>query len=661
MSNLENTVSSTDNGASVGTPGTDSHQTKIWPAGPDAQVAGGWAAADLAVAVREYLDLPVAVADTERAGRDPELHGLLKVVRANPGSESAVRDWATSSLPPERREAFATAWRDAVADAVAAARDAATRDSQNGPQNRNGATGRHQGDTPAGAAEAAGKAAEARVVAGRLDARPLAGPYKPTDIGNGERLAHKFGTGVRYCHPWGKWLYWDGRRWDRDRLGVLSRCAKRTARAIATEEMTLTDPDDADSRSSLGVWARKSEDYKRVTAMIRLAASEPGIPVLPEDLDTDPWLLNCRNCTLDLRRNATTLVRPHTKSDLITKLSPTVYDPDAQCPNWLATLQLVFADNARLIRYWRQLCGLALTGVTDEQILPILYGTGRNGKSTLIGAMLGMLGGDYAIKAPQNFLMVKHHESHPTELADLHGKRLVAAVETGEHARINEVLVKELTGKDPIRARRMREDFWEFLPSHHVWLGTNHRPGIRGTDLAIWRRIREIPFTVAIPEDRVVKDMDRRLAEEYSGILNWCLEGVLDWQAAGLITPDEVSAATAEYKLQQDILAQFFASACVLASPETRAADAGKPPGKIAIKVNAKRLHAAFNNWLGHNTSRGPLAPQDFKRQMSEHGYETVMNNSTRTLWYVGVGLQQEDPAPLQQAGQTSTEGKTDR
>ena len=123
------------------------------------------------------------------------------------------------------------------------------------------------------------------------------------------------------------------------------------------------------------------------------------------------------------------------------------------------------------------------------------------------------------------------------------------------------------------------------------------------------------------------------------------------------ITPDEVSAATAEYKLQQDILAQFFASACVLASPEARAADAGKPLGNIAIKVNAKRLHAAFNNWLGHNTSRGPLAPQDFKRQMSEHGYETVMNNSTRTLWYVGVGLQQEDPAPLQQADQTPTEG----
>ena len=144
-------------------------------------------------------------------------------------------------------------------------------------------------------------------------------------------------------------------------------------------------------------------------------------------------------------------------------------------------------------------------------------------------------------------------------------------------------------------------------PSHHVWLGTNHRPSIRGTDLAIWRRLREIPFTVAIPEDRVVKDMDRRLADEYSGILNWCIEGVMSWQAEGLLTPDEVITATAEYKSQQDILAQFFASACVLASPETRAADAGKPLGKIAIKANAKVLHTAFNNWLSSNTSRGPM------------------------------------------------------
>ena len=194
----------------------------------------------------------------------------------------------------------------------------------------------------------------------------------------------------------------------------------------------------------------------------------------------------------------------------------------------------------------------------------------------------------------------------------------------------------------------MREDFWEFSPTHKIWLGTNHRPTIRGTDHAIWRRLREIPFTVTIPLDQAIKDMDIQLALEYSGILNWCIEGVLSWQRDGLVTPDEVTTATAEYKAQQDIIAQFFASECVLASPETRAADAGKPLGKIAIKANSKALHAAFNNWLNSNTGRGPMAPQDFARQMAEHGYETRKNSTTRNLWYIGVAplveTRQDDP-----------------
>ena len=247
--------------------------------------------------------------------------------------------------------------------------------------------------------------------------------------------------------------------------------------------------------------------------MIRLAASEPGIPVLPEDLDTDPWLLNCLNCTLDLRADASARSRPHTKSDLITKLSPTVYDPGRQCLNWLATLQLVFADNARLIRYWQQLCGLALTGVVGEQILPILYGAGRNGKSTLIGAMLGMLGGDYAIEAPQNFLMVgtsrvaPDRSRRPPRQAPGGGRRDRGGSQN------QRVLVKELTGKDTIRARRMREDFWEFSPTHTSgWVPTT-APASGAPTSPSGGAIREIPFTVAIPEDRVVKDMDRRLAD----------------------------------------------------------------------------------------------------------------------------------------------------
>ena len=231
---------------------------------------------------------------------------LLNAVRANPGSDRVVRDWAANLLP-HQRDSFATAWRDAFA----AAWDTAPRDRDDGPQNRDGATRRGPGGRRPGEAgeaekeaERAEREAEARAIADRLESRPLTRLYKHTDVGNGERLAAKFGAGLRYCHPWKKWLYWDGRRWDLDRLGVLPQCAKRTARAICTEEMGLIDEDDGDGRASLEAWARKSEDYKRVSAMIKLAESEPHIPILPEDVDVDPWLLNCQNCTLDLRVNA---------------------------------------------------------------------------------------------------------------------------------------------------------------------------------------------------------------------------------------------------------------------------------------------------------------------------------------------------------------------
>ncbi len=180
---------------------------------------------------------------------------------------------------------------------------------------------------------------------------------------------------------------------------------------------------------------------------------------------------------------------------------------------------MIFGGNDQLIRYWQRLCGLALTGSTAEQILPILHGTGANGKSTVLNAILAMLGPDYAMKAPPDLLMSKRNEPHPTGVADLFGKRLVLAIESGEGARIDETLVKELTGSDPIRARRMRENHWEFRPTHKIMLCTNHAPRVRGTDHAIWRRLKLVPFSVTIPDDKQDKALPDKLAAELPGIL----------------------------------------------------------------------------------------------------------------------------------------------
>ena len=446
-------------------------------------------------------------------------------------------------------------------------------------------------------------------------------PERPTDLGNAERLVRHHGQDIRYVGPWKKWLAWDGIRWAIDRAAV-ERWAKDTVRQIYHEAASLHDKTE---RTEAAKWATTSESCSRLEAMVKLAASEKGIEVLPQALDRDPWLLNCLNDTLDLRTGE---LHVHRREDLITRLCPVEFDPLAECPLWTATLDLVFGANADLIAYWQQLCGVILTGTVTEQILPILHGTGENGKSTLLNCLMGLLGTDYAIKAPPNFLMVKRHEAHPTELADLFGKRLVVAIETGEGVRINEVLVKELTGSDPIRARRMREDFWQFNPTHKVLLCTNHKPVIKGTDHAIWRRISLIPFVVKIPAERKDKRMSERLRQEWPGILAWCVRGCVEWQrSGGLEPPAKVQEATRSYREDEDVLARFVAENCVIS------------PGAQQIRVKAAVLYNAYRAWT-EGSGESPVTQKRFGEAMTERGFERITNNGT---WYVGVGLRSNE------------------
>lgn len=366
----------------------------------------------------------------------------------------------------------------------------------------------------------------------------------------------------------------------------------------------------------------------KVEAMLRCAAAEAGIPILPAALDRDPWLLNCPNGTIDLR---TGKLRPHRREDFITKMSPVEFDPDALCPLWEAVCRRVFAGNAALIAYWQRLCGLALTGSVAEQILPILYGTGANGKSTMLNVLLDMLGEDYAMKAPPDLLMARRNEGHPTERADLFGRRLVVAIETGEGARINETLIKELTGGDKIRARRMREDFWEFHPTHKILLCTNHKPIVRGTDHAIWRRFMLIPFTVKIPDDEQDKALLEKLRRELPGILAWSARGCLAWQEIGLNPPPDVTEATRTYRDEEDVLGGFLAEECVV-NPDNR-----------ELKARAGQLYDRFKAWT-ERSGETAISQKRFGAAMTERGHERYTDNGT---WYRGIGLRPETKPKL--------------
>lgn len=439
-----------------------------------------------------------------------------------------------------------------------------------------------------------------------------------TDLGNGERLVARHGASMRFCHPWSRWLVWDGKRWCIDQVARVRGFAKDTVRRIYNEAGHVVDDD---KRKALVSWGLRSESNSQIASMIALASAEDGIPILPDCLDANGWLLNVQNGTVDLKAGK---LRSHRREDLITAISPISYQPSLPIPTWLSTLDRVFSGNASLIRFWQRLCGLILTGEVSEQILPICYGTGANGKSTILGALLEILGPEYGIMAPPGLLTVKNGESHPTERAVLFGKRLVVDVESAEGARLNEHFVKQITGSDKISARRMREDFWQFNPSHKVILCTNHKPVIQETKHAIWRRIKLIPFDVAIPEEEQIKDLPQQLRSEYPGILAWCVQGCIDWQRNGLQVPEEVTRATEGYRNEQDVLGEFIDEECV----------------KIdQARVKASALYARYRRWT-EGSGEKTLTQRAFGMAMTERGFERLTNNGT---FYRGLGLRESD------------------
>ncbi len=342
-----------------------------------------------------------------------------------------------------------------------------------------------------------------------------------TDVGNAERLVERHGEDIRYCYPLSQWLCFGGQRWRGDDAGEVERRSKETVRATlreaAPEEGPIIDRD-------LARHALASESRARIEAMIALARSEPGIPIRPEEMDLDQWLLNAENGTIDLRTGE---LREHRREDLITKLAPVEYDPSAEAPTWEVCLK-TWLPSEGLRRFVQKAVGYALTGDVSEQVLLFLYGTGANGKSTLINALMEAMG-DYALQAAPELLTVKA-SAHPTELADLKGARFVASVEVEDGKHLAESLVKQMTGGDRIKARFMRADFFEFSPTHKVFLAANHKPEVRGTDTGIWRRIKTVPFDVTIPKGERDPALLAKLRDELPGILRWAVEGCLLWQ-----------------------------------------------------------------------------------------------------------------------------------
>ncbi|MBZ0096989.1 MAG: DUF5906 domain-containing protein [Sulfuricella sp.] len=435
-----------------------------------------------------------------------------------------------------------------------------------------------------------------------------------TDTGNGQRLAARYGQDIRYSHALRKWLLWDT-RWIFDDAGGIIVLAKDTARGIYIEAAQQTDDT---RRAATAKHATASESLPRLTAMVELAKSEPGIPIRPDELDRDPMLLGVRNGTVNLLTGG---LREPRREDYITKSAMTHYDPAADCPQWQKFLNRIMAGDPEMIGFLQRSIGYSLTGSTAEQCLFMLYGTGANGKSTFLN-VLSELVGDYGANTPAESLMVQHNAGVRNDIARLRGVRFVTAIETEDGQRLAESLVKSLVGGDTISARFLYGEFFDFKPQFKLFLAANHKPIIKGDDYAIWRRVRLVPFEVTVPEAEWDMALPEKLRAELPGILNWAIEGCLEWLRTGLRAPAKVLAATAEYRGEMDFMQQFFDECCHI---EPKAA------------AGATELYKAYQQWAEDNTG-WCLSQTKFSLKLMERGF---VKEKTPWIRYRGIGLRQ--------------------
>jgi putative DNA primase/helicase len=442
-----------------------------------------------------------------------------------------------------------------------------------------------------------------------------------TDLGNAERLVHQHGEELRFVPGMG-WFAWEGRYWRRDDDGEVLRRAKLMARTILGEAQEL---EDSDQRKAAVKWALATETEPRLRAAVSLAESELPVIAHAETLDADPFLLAVENGVIDLRTGE---LGPHEPANLITKIAPAAYDPEARSKDWDGVLEQVTGDNEELRGFLARAVGYTLTGDTTEEVLFFMHGPSATGKTTSAEAYGSVLGSYSTVADFDAFLQRRGDNGVRSDIARLAGARLVLSVEVDDGKRLAEGLIKSLTGGDTVTARFMYREFFEFRPAFKLWLVANARPRVSAEDEAIWRRIIQIPFTQVIPENERDPHLKRRLQtpEARSAILTWAVQGCLEWQKTGLAVPEQVRAYTAEYRAENDYLAEFINDNCQLGS---------------GLKCASGALYEAYKKWCEANGER-PVAQRTLAKKLEERDDISKGKRSKNARLWEGITLTEE-------------------
>lgn len=452
----------------------------------------------------------------------------------------------------------------------------------------------------------------------QLPATKAAATHEITDVGNSRRLAVKYHPELRYVPQRGKWLLYRDHAWHTDHLGLATRYSIEVTRDMMAEaaqlsmqaaRVRLQDEDEADrlaaQAQALLAHARRSQQRPRLEAMLAIAQSEPEVVVSQDDLDDDDWILGVKNGVLDLR---TGVFQPGKPEDLITRQAGCEYAggwEDVACPTWQKFLEQIQPDAD--VRGWLQrLVGYCLTGSTQEQIFTVFHGVGANGKSVFSEVLRKLLGG-YAVVTQFSTFVEQRQDAIRNDLATLDKARLVVAAEGPQSARLEEGIVKQVTGGDPVTARFLHREFFTFAPRFKVILVSNHKPIISGTDHGIWRRVVLVPFPVVIPPEAQDRSLSKRLEAELPGILGWALQGLAKYLEVGLQLPPELEQARIEYRADCDLFGAWLEDVC---EEET---DAGAWEG-------ATDLYQSYRQWALDAGLR-PWSAKNFGGKLRERGF----------------------------------------
>jgi putative DNA primase/helicase len=465
--------------------------------------------------------------------------------------------------------------------------------------------------------------------------------FPDTDYGNAERLIERHGADLKYSPHMKAWFVWDGVKWSKDETSEIYRRALETMRVFGKEaakilekikkelaskssdDITKKEKDELKEKIKMAEkrcgFAKASENKSKLEAMIVLAGTVQGMPITIDQLDKDKYLINLKNGTYDLKKKE---LREHRREDLITKVTNAEYSTTTHATRWKQFIEEVMDNDKSMVDYIQRVCGLLLSGDTSEEYLFIPYGSGGNGKSKFMTALLHVLG-DYGQQAPTSLFMAKRTDkSGPNpDLVRIRGARLVSTSETESGKSLDEGLVKTLTGNDLITTRDLYEGNVSFRPEAKFFVSTNHKPMIKGTDNGIWRRVLLIPFEISFKGKQKDPRLEEKLIAEANGILSWMIEGFSLWQDLGVEPPDKIVASTAGYREEMDSLGSFFDDCCII---------------HLEATTPIKDLYATYQIWCTEEGEK-TISNKLFKQRLEERGIEQKRTNKGR--FWNGIGL----------------------